>query len=57
MAVIVGFFTARAAVAAEGGTTHYLPGAVATIIDLAPTQPGWVIEPIYTKPVQIFGCQ
>lgn len=25
--------------AAEGGTTYYLPGAVATMIDLAPTQP------------------
>jgi hypothetical protein len=33
--------------ASEGGTGHYLPGAVATMIDLAPTQPGWVIEPIY----------
>jgi hypothetical protein len=35
------------AVATEGGAGHYLPGAVATLIDLAPTQPGWVIEPIY----------
>ncbi len=35
------------AAASEGGTSHYLPGAVATLIDLAPTQPGWVIEPIY----------
>ena len=35
------------AAATEGGTSHYLPGAVATLIDLAPTQPGWVIEPIY----------
>jgi len=35
------------ATASEGGTSHYLPGAVATLIDLAPTQPGWVIEPIY----------
>ncbi len=33
--------------ASEGGTGHYVPGAVATMIDLAPTQPGWVIEPIY----------
>jgi hypothetical protein len=37
----------QGAIAAEGGTTHYAPGAVATMIDLAPTQPGWVIEPIY----------
>ena len=35
------------AVCSEGGTGHYVPGAVATLIDLAPTQPGWVIEPIY----------
>jgi hypothetical protein len=34
---------------AEGGTGHYVPGAVATLIDLAPTQPGWVIEPIYLR--------
>jgi hypothetical protein len=33
--------------ASEGGTGHYVPGSVATLIDLAPTQPGWVIEPIY----------
>jgi len=35
------------AAATEGGTSHYLPGAVATLIDLAPTQPGWVVEPVY----------
>jgi hypothetical protein len=35
--------------ASEGGTGHYVPGAVATMIDLAPTQPGWVIEPIYLR--------
>jgi hypothetical protein len=34
-------------IAAEGGTTHYLPGGTATLIDLAPTKPGWVVEPIY----------
>lgn len=31
----------------EGGTGHYQPGAVATLIDLAPTKPGWVVQPIY----------
>jgi hypothetical protein len=36
-----------AAHAAEGGVTHYLPGGTATLIDLAPTKPGWVVEPIY----------
>jgi len=33
--------------AAEGGNTHYIPGSLATMIDLAPTQPGWVLEPMY----------
>jgi len=33
--------------ASEGGAGHYMPGAVATLIDLPPTKPGWVVEPIY----------
>jgi len=33
--------------ATEGGSGHYIPGTVATLIDLAPTKPGWVVEPIY----------
>ncbi|MGR3661511.1 MAG: SphA family protein [Paracoccaceae bacterium] len=33
--------------AEEGGTGHYLPGGAATLIDMAPTQPGWVLEPIF----------
>jgi hypothetical protein len=54
------------ATATEGGTSHYLPGAVATLIDLAPTQPGWVIEPIYLhyegdagtkKPLPVSGLE
>ena len=36
-----------AALATEGGMSHYIPGSVATLIDLAPTKPGWVVEPIY----------
>jgi hypothetical protein len=44
--VVCGLFPLSAA-ATEGGTSHYLPGAVATLIDLAPTQPGWVVEPVY----------
>jgi hypothetical protein len=36
-------------VASEGGSTHYLPGTSATLIDLAPTQPGWIAEFIYTE--------
>ena len=33
--------------AAEGGTGHYVPGALATLIDLPPTQQGWVLEAAY----------
>jgi hypothetical protein len=36
-----------AAIATEGGMSHYIPGSVATLIDLAPTKPGWVVEPMY----------
>ena len=39
--------TAPGAAGAEGGSGHYVPGGTATLIDLAPTKPGWVIEPIY----------
>jgi hypothetical protein len=50
---ILGFFALLAellspsAHAAEGGTGHYVPGALATLIDLPPTQPGWVVETAY----------
>lgn len=33
--------------ASEGGTTHYNPGTLATLIDNAPSQGGWVLEPMY----------
>lgn len=36
-----------AALASEGGTGHYIPGGAATLIDLPPTKPGWVVEPIF----------
>lgn len=35
------------ALASEGGAGHYLPGTIGTLIDLAPTKSGWVVEPIY----------
>ena len=35
--------------AEEGGTGHYSPGALATLIDLPPTQPGWVVQPLYLR--------
>ncbi len=33
--------------AEEGGTGHYIPGGLATLIDLPPTQPGWVVQPLF----------
>ena len=33
--------------AEEGGTGHYAPGGLATLIDLPPTQPGWVVQPLF----------
>jgi hypothetical protein len=47
LSVICCALFSHVAAATEGGASHYLPGAVATMIDLAPSQPGWVIEPIY----------
>jgi hypothetical protein len=46
LALLAGLFT-PSAYAAEGGTGHYIPGALATLIDLPPTQPGWVVETAY----------
>jgi len=45
--LVMGMLLPSSANATEGGSSHYMPGAVATLIDLAPTQPGWVIEPMY----------
>ena len=47
--ILVSLLVTANASASESGTGHYVPGAVATMIDLAPTQPGWVIEPIYLR--------
>ena len=33
--------------AGEGGTSHILPGATATLMDLPPTSPGWFFKPMY----------
>jgi hypothetical protein len=35
-----------AAVAGEGGTSHILPGANATLVDLPPTTPGFFVKPM-----------
>jgi len=33
--------------AGEGGTSHVLPGANATLVDVLPTSPGWFVKPMY----------
>ena len=33
--------------AEEGGSGHYVPGSLATLIDLPPTKEGWVVQPLY----------
>ena len=33
--------------AEEGGGGHYAPGGAATLIDLLPTEPGFLLQPIY----------
>jgi hypothetical protein len=47
LAIMADILTPTAVGATEGGAGHYLPGSVATVIDLVPTKPGWVIEPVY----------
>ena len=47
--VVLALACPLAALAAEGGTGHYIPGGTATLIDLAPTKPGWVVEPMTPK--------
>jgi hypothetical protein len=39
--------TSLLAHAEEGGSGHYVPGSMATLIDLPPTKPGWVLESAY----------
>jgi hypothetical protein len=37
----------RAVDAREGGTSHVLPGATATLMDLPGTSPAWFVKPMY----------
>ena len=37
----------QTAIAGEGGTSHILPGANATLVDALPTAPGWFAKPMY----------
>jgi len=48
--IIAGLFVLMlypAANAEEGGSGHYAVGCMATMIDLAPTDPGWLVQPLY----------
>lgn len=47
LAVLASLILPVVAQGAEGGTGHYVPGALGTLIDLPPTQPGWVVEAAY----------
>ena len=47
LAAICALTISSPSIAEEGGAGHYAPGGIATIIDLPPTQPGWVIQPLY----------
>jgi hypothetical protein len=47
VALAFNFAYPLAALATEGGTGHYLPGGIATLIDLAPTKQVWVVNPMY----------
>jgi len=47
LASIACLFLPSNTLASEGGVGHYLPGAVATVIDLVPTKSGWVLEPVF----------
>ena len=46
-ALAVGVGLSRAANAGEGGTSHVMPGANATLVDLPPTSPGGFVKPMY----------
>jgi hypothetical protein len=39
--------TPQVANAGEGGTSHVMPGATATLTDLPPSSPGWFFKPMY----------
>ncbi len=39
--------TSPIALAGEGGTSHIMPGANATMVDLPPTSPGGFFKPMY----------
>ena len=46
-ALAIGIGLSQAANAGEGGTSHVMPGANATLVDLPPTSPGGFVKPMY----------
>jgi hypothetical protein len=44
-------------IAGEGGTTHVLPGANATLMDALPTAPGWFVKPMVLHYSGTFSAQ
>ncbi len=49
-AMLAAFLAAPLAVeAGEGGVSHILPGANATLVDLPPASPGWFFKPMFVN--------
>jgi len=47
LATLATLAVAPAAHAGEGGVSHVMPGANATLVDLPPASPGWFFKPMY----------
>jgi hypothetical protein len=47
LALLAGLAMPHGVNAGEGGTSHVLPGATATLSDLPPASPGWFAKPMY----------
>ncbi len=42
-------FATPSLLAEEGGVGHHVPGGMSTLIDIVPTEPGWVLESMYMR--------
>ncbi len=49
LSAVVASVLAPVSQAEEGGAGHYVPGGVASLIDLPPTKGGWVLEAMYLR--------
>ena len=49
VAVLAAYAIAPDAMAGEGGVSHILPGANATLVDLPPSGPGWFVKPMFVN--------